>query len=317
MTVLNWCHERVAADTEYDLTTPSNAWDDLTYARAGMRMASYTDYVELGFADQASDVWAHYRLQDVTNLSNMGDATDRGLIIFYDNAGVDVVALQVEFISSEFWFVVRINDSTQLTTGINAGALIADNAEHVIDMHCNVTTGVIDLYIDGSLQWSDTQSLSATEIAKVRFAGAGSSGGEYCEMLVCDEPTIGWRMAVKYPTGAGNYTAQASGLFSDIDEVDPDTADKLIFDTHSTRASFATNTPPSIPGGSEIKAIGIAWQAQKTATGPNTLTPFMRHTSTDYDGTPVALTSAWEKGKHTFTTNLDQTCEIGVLAETV
>lgn len=310
MTILAVAPERVFLDSENNID-PSPALASTTYARNGMAIESVSEYGQLDFADQTGDVWAHYRMDNVLsfNTSALGNF---GAPAFLDNGSTSVVQL----VASGGNLQVRINDATLVDTGLSDTTL-ETGSEQVVDMRANVTTGAIDLYIDGTLEWSSTETLTATEIASVRFGGTGDVTSHLWEFIVADESTVGWRLGIKYATAAGNYTAQTSGLFSDIDEVDPDTADKLVFSTASTRASFATNTPPAVGGSEEIKGIVLAWSAQKTATGPNQLTPFIRSSSTDTDGSAVALTSSWANGRHIFTTGLDKDCEIGVLAETV
>lgn len=311
MAILDWAHEHVAVASE-NFTPNSAAPTDTTYARVGLDLDSISDYVELSdfSAVTTGDLWAHCRFDNTDSASGAAFA-GWGLIRFRDGS-TDVLQINPD---SPNW-EIRVNNSTVVNTGVSAASVL-DNAEHVVDARLNIQTGQFDLYADGVLIYSDTLTLTATQITNVRFGGTGDTLNLGFEFLVCDEPTVGWRMATKTVNAAGNYTAQTSGLFSDIDEADPDRTDKLVFDTSGTRASFATNSPPAIGGGDEIKGIGIAWEAQRTASGPNRLTPFMRHTATDYDGTQVALDAAWVRGKELFTTNLDKDCEIGVLAETV
>lgn len=304
MTILAVAHERVFLTAEYNIDVPPPSLAEST-SRTALQMDE-ADGAYLDFVSQTGDVWLHYKSRDWDGASYSGSAFGSG---FVDGANARVVG-----ISSYFDGALKLRIVAE-ATNYDTGVEFDGGNTHVIDLKANVTTGAVDLYVDGILEWSNTVTFTKTEIARAVVSGSDPND-HVSDIIVATTSTVGWYLAHKAPTSVGNYTGQASGVFSDIDDLDQDNAAKMIISTDGNRASFATNSPPAPSGGEEIKGLAIAWYAQRTASGPNTLTPFVRSASTDTDGPDVALDAAWATGQAVFSVT-DKDAEIGLKASVV
>jgi hypothetical protein len=143
-------------------------------------------------------------------------------------------------------------------------------------------SGFLRLYSNGSLLAdSGTLDLSAlADVAQVLIHGAVSAlNSWHSEIIVADEPTIGWRLATISPTGAGSNSAWA-GTFVDVDEAVHSDADAISSDTNGQVSTFTFDDPTV--GDFLIKAVVVAARCKKGASGPANLQLAVRTNSTDF-----------------------------------
>lgn len=170
----------------------------------------------------------------------------------------------------------------------NVGASIAidpeDIAEHLdVYFQGNDATGNVALYLGGTERTTDTVDLSSvTAIDTVR----SYHPHRFSQLVIADEPTIGWRLLTRYPNGAGNASAWTGG-FGDVDEIGYSDADFCNSSTNGQIEQF-TQTGPTISGYT-TRAVGVYARVKRGASGPSQLAIGLRASGTDYFGTEQAL----------------------------
>jgi hypothetical protein len=160
-------------------------------------------------------------------------------------------------------------------------------------------TGVlehVDLYVDGNtasgtatLYFGGTERITAAaDLSSV--TGIDEVRGEYSaiasQVIIADEPTIGWRLLTRYPNGAGAATAWTGG-YTDVDEAVCDDGDFCNSSTNGQVEQF-TQTGPAITGYT-VRAVGVYARAKKGGSGPTNLQIGIRVSSTDYFSASKAL----------------------------
>ncbi len=176
-----------------------------------------------------------------------------------------------------------------LITGVmtNVGAAVdysAPTSEHLdVYFQGNDATGNVALYIAGTLMASATVDLSSvTGITEVRCYYPHS----FSQLVIADEPTIGWRLLTRYMNGAG-ASAAWTGAYTDVDEIVYDDADFCNSSTNGQIEQF-TQTGPAITGYS-VRAVGVYARGKRGASGPSNLQIGLRVSSTDYFSANKAL----------------------------
>lgn len=159
---------------------------------------------------------------------------------------------------------------------------------------CNTASGRIKLYNSGTLVLdSGVLNLSGiAQIHRLRFAGSAGLfpdtdvGCHASQVIVADEPTIGWKLATFVPTGNGANTAWTGG-FGDVDEIIYNDGDFISSGTANDVETF-TLTGPSL-GTTQVKAVAVTTRVRRSASGPQNLQHALRVGGTNYFGATKAL----------------------------
>lgn len=186
------------------------------------------------------------------------------------------------------------------------------STEVTLDVLLDLSAGRAEVYVNGSLAWSTNRSFTATTVNEVQVLTM-ASGARFREIIVADEPTIAMRLDVRTLTGAGASQDQVSGTFADIDDQTPDQGTGIVLDTND-RALFTVDAPATIPGGLVRRAVVVAAEARRGATGPTNLRLTTRTGSTNTDSPTRGLSEAYAKYQHVFEGASDPS-QIGVVAE--
>lgn len=186
---------------------------------------------------------------------------------------------------------------------------VQDTALHEYDIaYRNETDGFISLYIDGYRQYHATGDYSAmTDVNRVSIVARALNGMWYSQVVVADEPTIGFRVAYRPPTGAGNYTAW-TGAFGDVDDTVIDLTDFITSNTAAQSETF-TKAVFTAPAGFRVKTVGMAAYARRGATGPQNLGMMLRFGSTDYVSADKPLELGFKAYQHFWHVNPATTLE--------
>lgn len=183
----------------------------------------------------------------------------------------------------------------------NVGSPVTfDNAsQQHVDLYIdgNNASGTATLFIAGTERTTDTADLSSvTGIDEVRFY----FGSYVSQVVIADEPTIGFRVLTRYPAAAGT-TSDWTGGASDVDEAVYDDADFCNTSTSDAVEQF-TNTGPAIDGYS-VRAVGVYARAKRGGTGPSNLQLGLRASGTDYFSASKALSVGYSAYGEIWETN--------------
>lgn len=184
-------------------------------------------------------------------------------------------------------------------TNVGSAVTVNNLSSHHFDVYIdgNTASGTATLYVAGTEQESAAADLSSvTGIDEVRYY----FGGYVSQVVIADEPTIGWRLLTRYPNGAGAATAW-TGAYTDVDEIVYDDADFCNSSTNGQIEQF-TQTGPAITGYS-VRAVGVYARAKCGASGPVNLQIGLRVSSTDYFSSSKALSVGYSAYGEIWETN--------------
>lgn len=294
-----------------------------TFERASMMAAGSSNYAESPQFSAITTCWTHMVLTTgPSGYSGLG-----GRFSWYDGSGVERIRLRADN-----------SGSIDMQISVGAGWVTVGSAISIplagtwqtldVGIVCNSVSGSVKLYVAGTLRIdSGTIDLSAiTSIRQVRITGAtvavggGSSAFAYIsQVIVADEPTIGWRLLTRYANGGGatgdftgDYTSIDETSYSDTDFVNSSTANQVELFTQ-TGAALTGYVP---------RAVAVTARARRGATGPQNIQLALRSSGTNYFSSTKALDvgygafcNVWETDPATtadwLTTNID-TLQFGV-----
>lgn len=176
----------------------------------------------------------------------------------------------------------------------NVGASVTYSQEDLVHVDVyisgNSASGTAKLFLAGTERVSATADLSAVVgLKNARFYGQNSM---VSQVIIADEPTIGWRLLTRYPSGAGGSSAW-TGAYTDIDEITYDDADFILSGTANQISTF-TQTGPSITG-YVVRAVGVFARAKCGASGPQKIRPVLRVSGVDYpSGSDITLSVGYK-----------------------
>lgn len=250
------------------------------FSRAAVRATDGASYAESISFGNRTDFWVHgclasadYPSGTITLLTFV-DSSDVEAIKFTYNRATDVMTIQ-------YW-----NGSAYVTIDtIN----ISIDAFQDVDMHveCNSATASFSMYFAGTKRIDETNlNLSgSTAINRLRVYGANYSA-RLSQLIVGDEPMIGWRLATYYPSGAGADT-DFNGTYAGIDEIVFNDADFVNSATANEVSTF-TLTGPALTG-YVVKAVAVTARAKRGASGPQNLQLVLRSGGTNYFSSTKSL----------------------------
>lgn len=162
------------------------------------------------------------------------------------------------------------------------------------DLHAKIDglSVTVEFYSAGELLHRETfaivQTYTMTNFRLSPSSNYTSWGWLYSQVIVADEPTIGWKLKTLAPAAAGDLS-EFSGTFADINETTLNNDTKISAD-QSARSSFK---PASwnVPAGFEIVGVSLSSYALSDLTA--TISNFVRLGGQNYADTPEALGVGW------------------------
>jgi hypothetical protein len=267
---------------------------DSNFSRGATDSGGSSTYNDSAVFADTTDIWVHvegpYRHGSTTSSS-----TKSSLLVLLDNGAVEVVRLLGDYSATgtSNW-QLQVFSSAAWT---NVGAAFSTSpARQIFDIHvvCNSASGSMDVYCAGTRRVaSGPVDLSGiTEIAQVRCRGANNVGGDhvaYSQIIVADEPTIGWKLGTVVMTGQGTTHTFTTGGFANIDELVYSDADFIQSDTAAQVELFRGTPVPSFTG-YVIKAVVVTARAKTSGAGPSKMRLCLRSGGTTYDnGSDITL----------------------------
>ncbi len=275
---------------------------DASFARCSIECPRDTNYAEGDPDASLTDAWLRCDL--FTESIPSPAQTKR--FAWLDAGGTERIRMQYEADSTneltvEYWNGVSFTALTPISLDLQS-------VRQTIDLHivCNSATGSINLYVAGNNRLnSGSIDLSAvTTLRKFRFFGGTVSTltvkTRISQIIVADEPTIGWRLLTRYPSAAG-ATGDWTGGYTDVDEIAYSDADFINSATNGQVETF-TQTGPAITG-YVVRAIGVTARAKKGASGPANLQLALRVSGTDYFSSSKALDVGYSAYQNIWETN--------------
>lgn len=172
------------------------------------------------------------------------------------------------------------------------------NVNKTIDIHCKIhdTLGRFAIYLDNSL-WDeftgDTNLFASAQVDGIELCGPTFSldftkSANFSEVIVADEPTIGWRLATLIPNAAGTTSAW-TGAYTDVDEIAVDDGDFLSSDTANQVHTMGASNLSVAAAAMEIQALLLNARARKGVSGPTQLQLAVRTGAADFFSSSFAL----------------------------
>jgi hypothetical protein len=209
-----------------------SSYRDANYSRVARQASGSTSVLEANFQEFGADGSAKWVQFGTANLatSTVGNSVNTRWVQGLNSAGEQTFALGGPLGgSSPGTLQIYGRDHTllgsSLSTDVNTFAIYTvevadvDGDTRITLWSTNSTTGV-------STQIAQfTESGASRGLAKVRFAATrttSSTTGYFSEVVIADEPTLGWRVRTLAPAADGHYTDWSNG-FAAVDEATPDT----------------------------------------------------------------------------------------------
>lgn len=282
MTIV-WCGSEMGTFLPADslaAETQLSGYFNSAFSRAGTNSGTASSFETPTFAAQ-TDFYTHLCLANGIYPSgstfplDLVDGSDVEWVRLTYNRGTDQLALS-------YW------NGASFTT-VSTISINIESNPHDIDIYtkCNTASGQIKLYVAGTLRIdSGVIDLSGcTSIVKARSTGAGA-GPVISQLIIADEPTIGWRLVTRYPNGAGSDSAW-TGAYTGVDEAVYTDAD-FINSASANQVSMFTQTGPALTG-YVVRAVAVTARAKKGASGPANLQLAVRSSGTNYFSASKAL----------------------------
>jgi hypothetical protein len=263
-----------------------------SFARTALYATKDANYFESPELTGLTDAWIHFDLSVGSALVGEGKRFS-----WYDTAGTERIRLIGDNAGD---MTLQYNVGAGFVTVGSVVSAPLSNVTQTIDIHvvCNSASGSIHLYLSGTERVAGTGiDLSAiTELNKVRFTGklaTGSLGADTfaSQVIVADEPTIGWRLTTVPATGAG-ATTDWTGGYTEIDEVAYSDADFINSATANQVELFSHST--AVPSGYAVRAVAVTARAKCGASGPQNIQLALRSAGTTYFSASKALDVGYE-----------------------
>ena len=252
---------------------------DTNFARCGLFVFSGSSFAFTPDLNLPDEFYIHFAAERFTSGSN----TESLLVLATGSTEV----FQVYTDGTTIYLKAYIASSW---TTLGSAVIPLNSTLQDMDLYIkgNSATGICRLYVSGTKR---IEALSAdlsavTGIQTLRSYSMGSGGHNISQIIVADEPTIGMKLATRYPNGAGavndwtnSYADVDETIYSDVDFVSSSSANQV--------AMYAQTGP--IPSSYTVRAVAVSARAKCGASGPQNLQLGVRVASTNYFSTTKAL----------------------------
>jgi hypothetical protein len=264
---------------------------DSAFCRCCVRTESgATDWVESEAWTGVTALYCHAEFQRAT----IGSGYNTPIITFRSGT-TDYVRLKMY--TSGVLALEYLNASSVWTEAARDTFL---NNRQTIDLYVNVSTGILRLYVAGTLRLEAT-GLSLGHIASLDRLRLNSNYYMlWSQVVVATVPTIGGRLFTVPLSGAGS-TSSWTGDYSMIDEIPYSDADFVSSASVNQVSTFAV-AAPSLTG-YVIQAVGIYARARCGVGGPQNLQLAVRSAGTNYFSASKALSIGYTPRGNIWETN--------------
>ena len=250
---------------------------DSNFSRCAIAAFETAQYVESAAFTATNAVFVHF----TTGQADVGGSATT--LVALENSGTEVFRLRAQTgmteLQMQYWNGASwANAGSAITTNIT-------NARQTIDLY--VSDSELILFLGGSERESASGSFtSITSLDLLRMYGNGPVHQPYTQVIVADEPTIGWRLKTAPATGAGattdwtgTYAEIDEAVVSDVDFINSATANQVELFTHSA----------TIPTGYTVRGVVVTARAKKGLSGPANIQLALRSSGTTYFSSSQAL----------------------------
>jgi hypothetical protein len=266
---------------------------DSSFSRCATKADSGSYIDSVSFGDQ-TDFWVHvegpWRYGDT-----LGSSTKSSLFVFLDNTGAEIIRLIGDYGANSGTGNWQLQYSLAGVWTNLAAAFSTSASRQIFDFHivCDSASGSVDCYVAGTHRSSSgTVDLSGiTEVAQLRGRSGSYPGNTaaYSQIIIADEPTIGWKIGTIVMTGQGSTHTFTTGGFNNIDETIYADGDFIQSDT-AAQVELFTGTPVPSFTGYVIKAVAVTARAKTSGAGPTKMRLCLRSGGTTYDnGSDITL----------------------------
>ena len=230
-------------------------------------------------AGGTDDVWIHFK----SYLTVLGSAQDGAMWFFYDVGESEI--LRFEMVNGNV--SLQLQGSGGTTTG--SSHAIGSGFLHDIDIHINLSGGsfTATFYLNAGVVTTVTRAAGTYTLPRRLMVGGFDYGGHtLSEFFVSDTTTIGRHLRQIAPASQGNYNLWTGG-FTELADTDLLTvaSSNVIGQRESSVA--ATWTGPTTGAIEEVVLTSSA--LKNGVSGPQSLSQFLRISSTDFDETAILL----------------------------
>jgi len=300
----------IVTGDSHAINTSASGKFDSDYARMSLEhQGDYVvngDYVGRTFTG-ATSIWMTCRASFESLHSSLDDA-----IIHLDDSVSGNTTLRFKSLNSRY-FLEWWNGSSY-TAGLKDFRPVI-NTVYKIDIHCLIhdTTGRFAFYIDDILIEEfigDTNLYASSQVDNLKLTGPQASHSaaravHFSEVVVADEPTIGWRVATIVPDADGNTVGEWTGGWADVDEITASDADNLNSTaSNDTETMGATNL--STPAAALVEYVAMVLQARvkdDAGSSPLQFQFIVRTGGTDYFSSTIALGSSYSHEENVWAVN--------------
>lgn len=267
---------------------------DAAYSRIAIgwnTSASATEYAYAKFVDPATNLFTNlagvFSVSAAYKTCNYNTAADCETISFENNVGQVVLKLLRH--NGGTYELYYWNGSTFVTTG--SSVVLAANNLYYITIVGVCAAGATRIYINGSPSGAigAIASASMNNIAAARlYVGGngvgvafGQDNGNWSQVIVANEATVGWRYYTKVPTSNSATNTAWTGTFTDVDEAvtnDGDFAESTVAGDIDTYLGAAI----ALPGNVAVKCVNICTRVRITGAGPQNLQHALRIGAANY-----------------------------------
>lgn len=245
--------------------TNSGAQRDTNYGPAAITLSSLNgaDCSAVLTAATTNTTWLHF-----SYYVSLITVTANTIISFYDVNDVEVYRILGSNGTNRVFQFQRLISGSYET--ILTSSAFTDNVVTITDIKIftDSSAGNIEIYqgnvLAASFTGNTTTDGGVAGIKKIKFVRTLTVNQTYTfsEIIIADEPTVGWRLEQENATGVGTNSG-FTGSFSDIDEPILNTADKITSDTNGSTFTAVYADPTQI-GSRIVKAVVIASTVNNT-----------------------------------------------------
>lgn len=270
--------------------TAGNGIIDSDYTDDAIRMESSSggmNYVMEFFDTPSGDeVFFHFRYR--VSSAAVSNFTDGTFLALEEADGTEVALLRID--SGDFQ-VRAVGDSN-----VNGSLFtLSQNTVYTFDIHVNVNDGgdlTVTAYVDGvsssTATAANTGGKTVPTQVRFRFQDMNASGGNahfFSEFIADDaDSTVGCRLAQLRPDGDSTDTGW-TGDWNDL--ADEDDGTFIEASSASLSQSWTLEAYSGAGSPTEVRAVVNEYKVQTFSSGPTSLTPYLKISSTDYDASAV------------------------------
>ncbi|MEL4071742.1 hypothetical protein WKW50_16480 [Ochrobactrum sp. GPK 3] len=246
-----------------------------------------------------TDAWLHF----CATIGTASGTTAYAMCGFWSTAlGDACVTLFTGLDGPNAYF--RVNDGTGTFINGSTFSFPKLSTPSEFDLHAKIDglAVTVEFFSSGVLLHRETFSIMQTyTITNIRLSPGSnyvSWGWHYSQVIVADEPTVGWKLKTLGPAANGDLT-EFTGTYADVDEVTLTTDDKI--STGVSAQSTFTSTSWNIAAGFDVAGVVVASYASSDIAA--TISNMVRLSGENYEGDAEGLSIGWAGYRSLWATN--------------